>query len=65
MDTRPPNEVLVLVTIDYAGTYKMKAMRKDYKQPKKKGRPVGWRWVDEKGEALGRKHTPDSWEYIK
>tara|TARA_R110002051_G_scaffold159387_1_gene230725 strand:+ start:171 stop:326 length:156 start_codon:yes stop_codon:yes gene_type:complete len=22
-------------------------------------------WVDENGAALGRKHTPESWEYIK
>jgi hypothetical protein len=65
----PPNEVLMLVKCDdFRGEYIMKAMRKDYKKPKKgqspKGFRKGWRWVKEDGEALTIKEKPSAWSYI-
>ena len=65
----PPNEVMVYVKCDDCrGDYTMRAMRKDYKKPKKsrslKGFRKGWRWVNSKGEALSRKEIPTAWARI-
>jgi hypothetical protein len=65
----PPSNVLVMVKCDdFRGEYTIKAMRKDYKQPKPgqspKGFRKGWRWVKEDGEALTRKEWPSGWSFI-
>ncbi|MCP5004580.1 MAG: hypothetical protein GY941_11685 [Planctomycetes bacterium] len=65
----PPNEVMVRVLCtDFRGDYTMAAMRKDFKKPKPgqspKGFRKGWRWVNDKGEALSRKESPSGWAHI-
>jgi hypothetical protein len=51
---------------DYAGSYRLVAMRKPYKKPPHKGMKKGcWRWVDETGERLDRKRTPSAWRPLQ
>ena len=61
----PPNNIVVeILCDDYAGEYITKARRLDYKKPAGKTSTVGWRWVNDEGERLDRKETPNAWRLI-
>jgi len=62
----PKEGVKVRIRCDnWTGEYESVATRKAYAKPKpgqcKKGFMRGWRWIDENGETLSRKDTPNAW----
>jgi len=66
----PPNEVMVRIKAsDFRGEYTALAMRKDFKKPNPgqstKGFRKGWRWIGANGITLGRKETPEAWQFYE
>ena len=62
----PPFDVFVKVKgNDFMGDFYCDILyaRKQYRLPRKKGKPIGWRWVDKDGNRCGISKDIDGWKY--